>query len=67
MRTDRIFGLHSPVHVPGVPDQVLDPAKTWTDENEYEEKAIHLANAFKQNFKKFSNTENIEKAGGPLV
>lgn len=67
MRTDRIFGLHSPVHVPGVPDQVLDPAKTWTDENEYEEKAIHLAKAFKQNFKKFSNTENIEKAGGPLV
>lgn len=67
MRTDRIFGLHSPVHVPGVPDQVLDPAKTWTDENEYEEKAIHLAKAFKQNFKKFSNTENIEKAGGQLV
>ncbi|MCY8574191.1 hypothetical protein, partial [Bacillus haynesii] len=31
------------------------------------EKAIHLANAFKKNFKKFSNTENIEKAGGPLV
>ncbi|MGN9864133.1 phosphoenolpyruvate carboxykinase (ATP) [Bacillus swezeyi] len=67
MRTDRIFGLHTPVHVPGVPDQVLEPAKTWADEKAYEEKAILLANEFKKNFKKFTNTDDIEKAGGPLV
>ncbi|MDA7027318.1 phosphoenolpyruvate carboxykinase (ATP) [Bacillus sp. CLL-7-23] len=67
MRTDRIFGLHSPIHVPGVPDQVLEPAKTWVDEKAYQEKTIQLANEFKINFKKFSNTETIEKFGGPLV
>lgn len=67
MRTDRIFGLHTPIHVPGVPDQVLDPAKTWADEKEYEEKASQLANEFKKNFKKFSNTGDLEKTGGPLV
>ncbi|MEC3605468.1 phosphoenolpyruvate carboxykinase (ATP) [Bacillus glycinifermentans] len=67
MRTDRIFGLHTPIHVPGVPDQVLDPAKTWADEKEYEEKAIRLANEFKKNFKKFSNTGDLEKTGGPLI
>ncbi|ASB87813.1 phosphoenolpyruvate carboxykinase (ATP) [Bacillus sonorensis] len=67
MRTDRIFGLHTPVHVPGVPDQVLEPAKTWANEKEYAEKAIHLANEFKKNFKKFSNTGDLERTGGPFV
>ncbi|MCC9024005.1 phosphoenolpyruvate carboxykinase (ATP) [Bacillus nakamurai] len=67
MVTDSIFGLHSPVHVPGVPDHVLQPENTWSDKTAYNEKALFLAHEFKENFKKFSHTDSIAKTGGPLV
>ncbi|MCY9199009.1 phosphoenolpyruvate carboxykinase (ATP), partial [Bacillus atrophaeus] len=67
MKTDTVFGLHSPVHVPGVPDDVLQPEKTWKNKEEYREKAVYLANEFKENFKKFSHTGAIAEAGGPLL
>jgi phosphoenolpyruvate carboxykinase (ATP) len=67
MTADSIFGLHSPVHVPGVPDEVLQPENTWSDKKAYNEKALFLANEFKENFKKFSHADSIAKAGGPLV
>ncbi|MEI5908789.1 phosphoenolpyruvate carboxykinase (ATP) [Bacillus spongiae] len=63
-----IFGLSIPLHVPGVPDEVLQPAKTWSDPDAYEKKAKDLANKFRQNFKKFSNISmDIEKLGGPIA
>ena len=65
---DEIFGLNIPLHVPGVPDEVLQPQKTWSDQQAYEKKARELANQFKENFKKFSSVdESIQKLGGPLV
>ncbi|WP_243291114.1 phosphoenolpyruvate carboxykinase (ATP) [Bacillus sp. FJAT-47783] len=65
---DEIFGLHIPLHVPGVPDEVLQPVKTWDDQEAYYTKAKELAEAFKENFKKFSNVpEEIGKLGGPTV
>ncbi|KZE57157.1 phosphoenolpyruvate carboxykinase (ATP) [Bacillus velezensis] len=67
MTADSIFGLHSPVHVPGVPDEVLQPENTWSDKQAYNEKALFLANEFKENFKKFSHADSIAKTGGPLV
>lgn len=51
MMTDDIFGLHIPVHVPGVPDHILQPENTWSNKKEYREKALYLANEFKENFK----------------
>lgn len=51
MITDDIFGLHIPAHVPGVPDHILQPENTWTNKEEYKEKAVYLANEFKENFK----------------
>lgn len=63
-----IFGLEMPLHVPGVPDEVLQPAKTWADQNAYNVKAKELAAKFRQNFKKFSSVpKEIEELGGPLV
>ncbi|MDG5473556.1 phosphoenolpyruvate carboxykinase (ATP) [Jeotgalibacillus sp. ET6] len=63
-----LFGLETPTHVPGVPDDVLIPRFAWPSEKEYEAKAEELANQFKENFKKFSNVdENIIKLGGPIV
>ncbi|MEH7389042.1 phosphoenolpyruvate carboxykinase (ATP) [Bacillus sp. JJ1503] len=65
---DEIFGLEIPLHVPGVPDEVLQPSKTWADEAAYEAKAKELASQFRENFKKFSNVPaEIEKQGGPVA
>lgn len=63
-----IFGLEIPIHIPGVPDDVLQPSKTWADQSQYYVKAKELAVKFKENFKKFSNVaKEIELLGGPRI
>lgn len=65
---DEIFGLNIPLHVPGVPDEVLQPSKTWNDQAAYEKKAKELAAKFKQNFEKFADVpEAIREQGGPIA
>lgn len=65
---DQYFGLNIPLHVPGVPDEVLLPHKTWSDEKAYENKAKELAEKFKKNFEKFTNVPtSIREQGGPLT
>ncbi|SFA40284.1 phosphoenolpyruvate carboxykinase (ATP) [Anoxybacillus pushchinoensis] len=65
---DPIFGLHIPLHVPGVPDEVLQPKSTWEDKEAYEQKAKQLAAKFRENFKKFTNVDpRIEQLGGPIA
>ena len=65
---DAIFGLEIPLHVPGVPDEVLQPSKTWDNEADYNLKALELAGKFKENFKKFSGVpSDIEELGGPVL
>ncbi|MCM3575806.1 MULTISPECIES: phosphoenolpyruvate carboxykinase (ATP) [Mesobacillus] len=65
---DEIFGLDIPAHVPGVPDDVLQPVKTWNDEEAYYAKANELAGKFRENFKKFTNVPAvIEEKGGPTA
>ncbi|MFX3623726.1 MAG: phosphoenolpyruvate carboxykinase (ATP) [Ectobacillus sp.] len=65
---DSIFGLEIPLHVPGVPDEVLMPEKTWADKEAYRAKALELAAKFKENIKKFSCvSEETIKLGGPLA
>ncbi|WP_408633515.1 phosphoenolpyruvate carboxykinase (ATP) [Pontibacillus litoralis] len=62
--TDEVFGLHVPLHCPGVPDEVLIPKKTWNDESKYEAKAQALALKFHENFTKFDGvSESIQQAG----
>lgn len=62
-----IFGLDIPLHVPGVPDEVLQPDKTWDNKEEYMEKAKELAMHFKENFKKFKNGSQFAEKGGPQI
>lgn len=65
---DEIFGLNIPLHVPGVPDEVLQPSKTWADPEAYKAKATELANKFYENIQKFGNiSSEIIKLGGPIV
>ncbi len=67
-KQDRIFGLHIPTAIEGVPSEVLDPREAWKDKEAYDQKARYLADLFKENFKKFNNvSEDILKKGGPLV
>jgi phosphoenolpyruvate carboxykinase (ATP) len=65
---DEVFGLNIPIHVPGVPDEVLQPHLTWSSIESYNVKAQELAAKFKNNFKKFSHvSSDIEQLGGPLT
>jgi phosphoenolpyruvate carboxykinase (ATP) len=65
---DEIFGLEIPLHVPGVPDEVLQPNKTWADQDAYTAKATELARKFHENFKKFANVRpEISEKGAPIA
>jgi phosphoenolpyruvate carboxykinase (ATP) len=62
---DPIFGVEVPIHVPDVPDEVLQPRKTWADGAAYDAKAGHLADLFVKNFAQFENevSEEVRQAG----
>ena len=46
---ERAFGLHIPVHCSGLPDEMLDPRRTWSDPRAYDEAAAKLAELFEEN------------------
>ncbi|MCS7297333.1 MAG: phosphoenolpyruvate carboxykinase (ATP) [Bacteroidia bacterium] len=61
---DPIFGLAVPREVPGVPSEYLLPRNTWDDPHAYDRQASHLAQLFRQNFKKYEDfaSEEIKSA-----
>ena len=61
-----VFNFRIPKHCAGVPDNMLNPANTWSDKNEFNTKAIALAKLFTDNFKKYAEgISNEIKAAGP--
>ena len=64
-RQDPVFGLHVPVSVPGVPNEVLDARGTWPDKDAYDTQARALAKMFRDNFTKFENdvSDAVKQAG----
>ena len=67
-KKNEIFGLHMPLEIEGVPSNVLHPRYAWKDPEEYDKEANRLADAFRENFKKFSHvSEDIAIKGGPPV
>ncbi|MBP1969564.1 phosphoenolpyruvate carboxykinase (ATP) [Virgibacillus natechei] len=63
---DEIFGLDMPIHVPGVPDDVLIPKHTWEDPVAYDNEAKSLAMKFHENFKKFTQVSTAIQQAGPI-
>jgi phosphoenolpyruvate carboxykinase (ATP) len=64
--TDDYFGLAQVTKCPGVPDDILQPTKTWSDVKAYGETAAKLAGLFRKNFEKFGDQAGPEvKNAGP--
>ena len=62
------FGLLIPTTCPGVPDEVLNPRNTWSDQNAYDAQARKLANMFSDNFTMFDSLVSPEiKQAGPRI
>jgi phosphoenolpyruvate carboxykinase (ATP) len=53
MKTDPFFNLSIPTSCPNVPDDVLDPRKTWKDGAAYDKVAADLAKQFHENFRPY--------------
>ncbi len=59
-QTDPIFGLNMPTSCPNVPENILDPKKTWSDPDSYDKKARNLAQSFIKNFEQFESAADDE-------
>jgi phosphoenolpyruvate carboxykinase (ATP) len=64
-----IFNLQIPSFVEGVEATILDPRKTYEDQQLWQSKAHKLASLFVENFVKFTDTENgqVLVAAGPQL
>ncbi len=54
-RKDKLFGFEVPVECPDVPSDVLDPAQSWGNKDEYWKKYDALAARYIENFKLFAD------------
>ena len=54
-KRDPFFGLMIPTHVPGIPDEVLDPRQSWADKAAYDRMAKELVGQFEENFASFES------------
>lgn len=57
------FNLEIPTAIPGVDSQLLNPQRTWSDQNALAENTKLLKDQFIENFKKFNVNEVIRNAG----
>lgn len=55
-----VFGFHMPTTCPNVPEEILIPANTWSDKDDYMKKAYELAAMFVKNFEKYASQANEE-------
>ena len=64
-----IFNLEVPTSLPGVDTGILDPRDTYSNANEWTEKATKLATLFINNFEKYTDNEEGKAlvAAGPQV
>lgn len=60
-----VFNLNVPKTCPGVPDEMLNPKKSWTGTADFGEEVTKLGVLFKENFEKYQSeaTDEVIKAG----
>jgi len=64
---DKHFGFAQVTQCSGVPGEVLQPAKAWSNPDAYRETATKLAALFRKNFEKFGQQAGPEViAAGPI-
>ncbi|MDP2087990.1 MAG: phosphoenolpyruvate carboxykinase (ATP) [Flavobacteriaceae bacterium] len=69
LKTIPIFNLQVPTQLEGVDPNILDPRQTYQNEQEWTQKATHLAQLFINNFKQYADNEDgkqLVKAGPQL-
>lgn len=64
-RKDKLFGFEVPLSCPEVPEDVLEPASSWGNKDEYWKKYDALAARFIENFKLFEkgSSQEVKNAG----
>ncbi len=63
-----IFKLKIPKGVTGVPSEILDPSKSWTNKDEFKTTLTSLASEFTKNFEKYkTDTSDRLLPGGPQL
>jgi phosphoenolpyruvate carboxykinase (ATP) len=63
-----VFNLHVPKTCPGVPDELLNPKKSWTGSADFTSEVSKLAELFNKNFTKYSDQATPEViAAAPVV
>jgi phosphoenolpyruvate carboxykinase (ATP) len=68
MQTDPIFGFLVPSEAPGVPLDILNPRKAWSNTSDYDANAKKLAVLFHENFDQFKDESPDEViAAGPKI
>ena len=66
VQASKYFNLQVPTHCPGVPDEVLEPQRTWANPEEYDQQARALAKSFRRNFSQFEGSvKDSVTAAGP--
>jgi phosphoenolpyruvate carboxykinase (ATP) len=68
MRPDPVFGVAVPARVEGVPAELLEPRRAWSDAAAYDAQAAKLAAMFVESFQQFAGEVGPEVlAAGPRV
>ncbi|HJX03179.1 MAG TPA: phosphoenolpyruvate carboxykinase (ATP), partial [Dehalococcoidia bacterium] len=65
--TDKNFGFSIVSECPGIPSEVLIPAKSWPSEDKYNEQAQQLAKSFATNLKEMADVPSEITQSGPHV
>lgn len=74
--TSPIFNLRVPKKCNGVPDEILHPHLSWSNQREFNETLYHLATLFHKNFQQYIDDMvdyvNLDlitqiKSGGPIL
>lgn len=63
--TYETFNLSVPKSCPNVPDEILNPAKSWTGTADFKDEVKKLGTLFVENFQKYADeaTPEVIKAG----